>query len=70
MLEFNNKNNLIIIFVILAIVMFFTQGIDLKETLLCLPRINYCSFSTWVCSCMDGSKTRRQYSKSSRKIKY
>ena len=43
MFEFNNKSNLIIIFIILALILFFTNGIDIKETLLYLPRANYCS---------------------------
>ena len=37
MLQFDNRNNLIIIFVILALVLFFTQGVDIKETIFSLP---------------------------------
>ena len=39
MFEFNNKSNLIIIFVIIAVMMFFSGNFDLTNTLLSLPAL-------------------------------
>ncbi len=37
MFEFNNKNNLIIIYVIIAVFILISTGLDIVQTLLYLP---------------------------------